>query len=341
MNGKPGENLTNDPILSNEGGSLGRADTRAFARRSLHKIDFNLLVPLQALLMEVNVTHAAERTKVSQPTMSASLGRLRRHFNDPLLVRDGRSLKLTPFAVSLLDSVNKALDAMYSAMDKNAAFDSSSLRRTFTIITSDYVTIVLLKPLLKAVIKTVPNLRLDIMPPSQSMRSSLRRIECDLLIGPHSLVPEDVRTYQNRYLFTDRFVVVADKDNPAVGDSLSMEELTQLPYIDAMRDVKPSELWDVETLDKASFVNLSTKTGYFTTPMHLVAGTPMVTLTQARLFNLFGPSWGLRAVPLRYELPSVVETMYWHSKHTADPAHIWLREKLSEVAASLEATVDR
>jgi DNA-binding transcriptional LysR family regulator len=60
----------------------------------------------------------------------------------------------------------------------------------------------------------------------------------------------------------------------------------------------------------------------------------MITLVPARLYELLGPKIGLRAIPLETEM-SLYETMYWHPKHNADPEHIWLRDKLSDVAQSL------
>lgn len=75
-------------------------------------------------------------------------------------------------------------------------------------------------------------------------------------------------------------------------------------------------------------------TGSFGAPMHLVAGTSMVTLAQSRLYQALGASYGLRAIPLEERL-TLTETMYWPPSHIADPAHTWLRSKISDVAASL------
>lgn len=65
----------------------------------LHRLDLNLLLAFDALIAERNVTRAAERMSVGQPTMSASLARLRKFFDDPLLVRQGRSLVPTTRAL--------------------------------------------------------------------------------------------------------------------------------------------------------------------------------------------------------------------------------------------------
>jgi DNA-binding transcriptional LysR family regulator len=162
------------------------------------------------------------------------------------------------------------------------------------------------------------------------MSSVLRRIECDLLVAPSSLVPRELLSYQNRYLFTDEFLVVVDKDNESVGDRITIEELSRQRYLEYNVRV-------LRTMSEKHRVRatLSTDGGYFAVAMQLVAGTRMVTLAQARLVSLFGASAGLRAVALDVDLPLISESMYWHPKHTADPAHIWLRNRLAEVAATV------
>jgi DNA-binding transcriptional LysR family regulator len=282
------------------------------------------------LLIEANVTRAAERVNVGQPAMSASLAKLRRHFKDPLLIRDGRGMTLTPFAASLLEPVNQAVDSMQQVMGHHVAFDPVSLRRTFTVVTSDYVTMVLIKPFLKSIMDVAGGVVLNVVAPGPQMLSWLRRVECDLLIAPREVLPQelaqDIVNYPNRDLLTDRFVLVADQDNTALGDSVSPGELAELPFIDATPHLGPADR-NVNALRCIC-------AGNFTSPMHMVAGTPLTTLVQSRLYEALGARFGLRAIPLE-EQQSVTEAMYWHPRHTSDPAHMWLRRKLSEVAARL------
>jgi DNA-binding transcriptional LysR family regulator len=276
------------------------------ARDPLPKIDFNLLIPLRALLAEANVTRAAERTGVTQPAMSGSLARLRRHFGDPLLTRDGRGMKLTPFGATLVEPVNRAVDSMRSALDGHSTVRPRLGGRTFTIATSDYVSIVLIKPLLQSLWASTQKVFLKIVPPSGDALSPLEGDECDLLIVPRSLAPHGKLEYHSRHLFTDRFVAVADAGNGTIGESMASEA-----------DAVPAVV-----------------AGSFSARMYLVAGTSMVALVQSRLYEMFGRKIGLRAVPLENEL-SLYETMYWHPRHAADPEHIWLRDQLSAVARTL------
>src|SRR3978361_1311412 len=94
------------------------SDVRRYVGMGLSSVDLNLLIALDALLSERNVTRAAERTSVGQPAMSASLARLRKHFDDQLLVRVGRGLMPTPLAESLVGPVRDALAAAEVVMGR-------------------------------------------------------------------------------------------------------------------------------------------------------------------------------------------------------------------------------
>src|SRR6516165_692691 len=108
-------------------------------------VDLNLLLALDALLSERNVTRAAERLSVGQPAMSASLRRLRKHFGDPLLVREGRTLLPTPLAGTLAPLAREAVTALEAVFDRQRGFDPLVDSRSFTIMASDYVTVILLR----------------------------------------------------------------------------------------------------------------------------------------------------------------------------------------------------
>lgn len=292
----------------------------------LRKIDLNLLIPLQALLVEVNVTRAAERTGVTQPAMSGSLARLRRHFGDPLLTRNGRGMELTPFGAALAEPVDRAVDSMRSALGSRSTPKSRLVTRTFTVVASDYVSIVLIKPLLQSLWSSNLNVSLKIVPISDDTLSPLEADECDLLVAPRSVLPQGKLSYHSRHLFTDRFVAVADADNTTPGDSIAFDDIAELLHVSIPQGVKMP--W-IER-DPA----LAVSAGSFSARMHLVVGTPMIALVQSRLYELFGQEIGLRAIPLESEI-FLHETMYWHPRHAADPEHIWLRDKLSDVAQSL------
>ena len=133
-------------------------------RKQLHRLDLNLLLAFDVLIAECNVTRAAERMSIGQPAMSASLMRLRKFFGDPLLVREGRSLVPTSRALGLIEPIREALDTIESTVRISREFDPRTDHRTFTLMASDYVLLLLLSRLLAELEVEAPNIRFTVRP---------------------------------------------------------------------------------------------------------------------------------------------------------------------------------
>src|SRR5215470_3785169 len=116
---------------------------------NIRSFDLNLLLAFESLMIERNVTRAARRSGLSQPAMSNALGRLRRTFDDPLLVRTPDGMKPTPVAQSLMVAVRAALDSLRAALEEKPAFDAAASGRTFHLLANDYAEIILLAPMIK------------------------------------------------------------------------------------------------------------------------------------------------------------------------------------------------
>ena len=297
-------------------------------------MDLNLLVPLHALLTERSVTRAAERILVGQSAMSVSLAKLRRILDDPLLVKDGRRMVLTPLAESLVDQVGELMTDISSVLGAGTSFDPGADHRGFTVIGSDYVMRMLLGPLLREMDRVAPNVRLTILSLQSTHIDELRRGQHDLLLWPAGIAEVDVSTLSSSALFTDGFVGVVADDHPEVGDRLTVEQLSTLPCIE-VRGPGPSLIeTGFDELNMARRVVATTET--FTAAANMAAGTRMFAIVPRRLFDRLGTMTGLRAVDMDVPLPRLVESMYWHHRFTASPAHRWLRSTISRLAAQLD-----
>ena len=147
-----------------------------------NRFDLNLLVALEALLEEKNVTRAAERVCISQPAMSGSLQRLRERFNDPLLVRVGRSMELTPRAEGLLQPVQNILQEIQSTIDAEPTFDPKTARRSFTVLMSDYVSTVLVPEVVRQISKEAPGIKIQVVMLGANDHERLESGQADLII---------------------------------------------------------------------------------------------------------------------------------------------------------------
>ena len=185
-------------------------------KERLREVDANLLLSLHALLEERNLTHAGERMTMSQPAMSGALARLRKHFDDELLVRVGRGFELTPLAEQLRPVVAEAVEAAEALLGNQREFDPASSSQRFTVSMSEYAMTVLAEPLTNAAGRagTRParsrSTPIDVAP-DQFETQLMRR---DLIIGPLGFeFPGRLQP-----VFTDELVCVVARDNPRLVD---------------------------------------------------------------------------------------------------------------------------
>ena len=301
---------------------------------SLGGTDLNLMVALRALLEEGNVTKAGAKIGKSQPAMSTALARLRRHYQDELLVRVGRDYELTPFAKALVPSVQQTMQCVELALDTGQRFDPLTSRHVFRINASDYAITVLAEPLLRLMAEVAPGIRLDVDPIPEDMHESDHGLRtCDALIGPRGFGFAGSQAP----LFRDRFVCVVDPGNSRLADGrLTLDDLSVLPH--AVRNggrthvISPAD----RVMDELSVRRQIqvTAVGFLPLPF-LVAGTDLVAVIPERLALRVAVPLGLRVVEPPFGRVELIETLWWHPDRESTPEHAWLRRTLTEAAASL------
>lgn len=300
--------------------------------KNLANVDLNLLVALDALLAERNVTRAAERLQIGQSAMSSTLARLRRFFDDPLLIRKGRGMITTPLADSLIGPVRNALSTIESVLINRSEFDPHVDQRVFTISASDYVTLVLLRPLIQKLANVSPSVRVRVIPVNTTdYTEDLRHEQADLLILPLGLIPA-TSGYTQQIVFTDDYVVAVDEDNPNVGDALTLEQFSALPYL-AYQSGGRASLVDIQ-LDQLNIPRNTevTAQSFLIAPL-LLRGTPLMMLAHRRMGQLLAEQHELKLLPTPMDLQPLEQVMVWTPRYTNDAAHTWLREHIMTVAA--------
>lgn len=297
-------------------------------------VDLNLLTALDALLVEHNVTRAAERLSIGQSAMSAALNRLRKHYDDPLLVREGRRMMPTPLAESLAEPVREAMMSVEMVLGRPKGFDPSVHRRTFTVMASDYVTLIFLRPLLARLADEAPLQQVNVVPVSEDFGDQLRAGRIDMVVIPTELVDPKLGL-QQRHLFDDRYVLVADAGNDMVSQTMTTEALSSLPYVAYSGGPLPSIAeGQMDALGIVRRVELSTQS-FVVTPF-LITGTPFVSLVHERLArHVAGPA-GLKVVDAPIPLRPISEALFWNPRNQDDHAHAWLRRRIMEQAAALD-----
>lgn len=300
---------------------------------NLKNADLNLLVALEALLTERNVTRAAERLSLGQPAASAALRRLRRLFDDPLLVRQGRAMELTPLAQALIAPVRQVLGEVDGLLSIRPEFNPECDERSFSLLASDYVALILLRPLLARLGTVAPNIRVSLFPITMPFRAMLSRGEADLVLFPIEVDP-GMRVFPHRPLFTERYVCTVWNQHPDVSDEMTLELLSRLPYLSYTHVQLASS---VETqLDAAGVERRQeVSTGSFVVSPLMQRGTRLVALVHERLARALQQAAELRLLEPPLPLKPITEMMFWHPRSEDDPAHRWLREEVAAMAATI------
>jgi DNA-binding transcriptional LysR family regulator len=295
-------------------------------------IDLNLLVALGALLKERNLTRAGAKVNLSQPTMSGALARLRRHFDDELLVRSGRQYLLTPVAQRLLPAVHEALAQVERTFAATGEFDPATSGREFSVAIGGQ-SIVMLSELLHRVHNLAPGVQLQMrVIPADLIKDDRGMLEHDLLIAPMEYYRPDG---EPEVISRDRFVCVADRANPALRDGqLSLADLQALPH--AVARLPQAEADPLRTAQERLGVTpnvILTTPGWLPLPF-LVSGTDMVAAVPERLARRVSEAAGVTVIEPPFGRVDLVEAAWWHPMRGADPALTWLRSVLVQPAGN-------
>src|SRR3954452_11476997 len=297
---------------------------------TLGRLDLNLLVSLDALLQQRSVTRAAAQMGLSQPALSASLARLRRHFDDELLTRVGNDYRLTPLAVQLRELVRIALSGAERVFTAQPEFDPASSTREFSLLVSDYAVAVLGHTLATVLSEEAPRTRLRLTPHSPAMveRAEQVLLGADLMLLPHGFITD----LSHRDLYRDEWVCVVSADNPVADTGLTVEHLRTLPWVVTYHGQTASTpaARQMRMLSIESRVQVVTE-NFITVPT-LVAGSDRIAVLQRRLVDPLPLDTGIRALACPIELGPMVEAMWWHPALDDDHEHRYLRDVVARAA---------
>ena len=305
---------------------------------NLGSVDLNLLVALDALLAERNVTRAASRVGLSQPGMSSALARLRRLFDDPLLVREGTVLVATARAEALAGPVREALDIVQRALDARLGFDPRTDECTVTVGCSDYSVLLLIGPLVRRLAAEAPGVTIQIRPRSPDPVRMLRDGDADLVIEPTEIMQE-LAPLASQRLFTDRWLCCVWEGNRQVGDELSLQTYLQLGHIVYSTAAhQPGATVDTYLARVALPRRVEFIVQSFLLAPTLLQGTDLITMVLERAVPLLRRTADIRVLEPPLLLPPLIQGLWWSPHRTTDPALAWVRAKIGEVAAELSAT---
>lgn len=287
---------------------------------NLAAIDVNLVVALDALLSERNVTRAAKRLGLGQSAASHALARLRRLFDDALLVKVGRELVLTERASALVGPCSSAVAELKRLFETRTQFDPRTARRTFRIVATDNLEVYVLPRLSAILAKEAPFIELRFHHLNPDWPSALLRGDFELKLGRSSKLAPGLRSEE---LFRDRIVCVARRGHP-VGRRLSLRQYASLSHILVAPGGSEPGFIDQALAAAGLERRVAITVPHFLAALCAVAHSDSVLTVPARLLSAV-PGLRLRTVPLPVRVAEYTLTQVWSERHDGDEGHRWLR----------------
>ncbi|QGZ42786.1 transcriptional regulator, LysR family [Pseudoduganella flava] len=295
---------------------------------NLLRLDLNLLVTLDVLLEEHNVTRAAARLHLSQPSISVQLARLRDMLKDPLLLPGPRGMRPTARAEELRAPLRQALESLEQAVAPSAPFDPAAASQTWCVAASDYGESTVVLPALAGLRAAAPGTRLAVveMHPARIARQA-EQGDIDLAFHTVAGSPPGLR---RRTLFAERYVLVGRAGHPRLKRRPTLAQFCALDFAIVSPDGGGFEgVTDAALAQVGAQRRVVLSVPHFLFVASAVAQTDLVAMLPQRLARQLQGSQDLRVVEAPVDVPGYEMAMLWHERLHRDPAHRWLREHVA------------
>ncbi|WP_340613521.1 LysR family transcriptional regulator [Xenorhabdus thailandensis] len=291
---------------------------------NLRKIDLNLLVTLQVLLLEKHITRTANRLHKSQPAISHALANLRNMFDDPLLVRRFGRLELTARAQELLIPLREVLGQINTLIEPQV-FDPTQTKRTFRLSMSDYGARVLLPTLVRTFRTIAPNAKLSISQASrESMLIDVIDNEIDLALGVFpQKIPEDLRAHA---LFVENFSCLADSSTIPENGYLDQNSWLTRPHVSVAMRAGAEDDIDRILLKEGLHRKITVQLPHWGIANDIISGTDLILTVARRSLLSMENNHNLQIFSPPFDIPPFDFKMVWHKRQETDAAHCWLRK---------------
>lgn len=299
----------------------------------LEDLDVNLLVMLEALLEERNVTKAGLRVGRSQSAMSHALARLRDLLGDELLVKGKGGMVLTPRASLLAEPLQRGLSELRRALVQGPAFDPATSAREFRLVTSDYMELVLLPRLLARLSKDAPAVSLHCRTVDQThVPRVLEGGDFDMAVVVR--VSDTGESLMRCKLWEDEFVVVARRDHPALAETqeLDVQTYVQLGHVLLSPTGRGGGRVDQALEAQGLKRRLALRVGNFNVAPMTVAHSDLLLTAPRRLIEASSVCDRLKVFRPPIHIPRFSVYLTWHEAQHRDPGHRWLRDALLQAA---------
>ncbi|HEV7603018.1 MAG TPA: LysR family transcriptional regulator [Bradyrhizobium sp.] len=299
---------------------------------NLAALDLNLLVALDALLLEANVSRAAMRVGLSQPAASHALQRLRDVLGDPLLVRVGARMELTPRALALRGPLAQALDQVRGLFISDD-FDAARSERHFRLMMPDLAVELLMPPLMKQLDAAAPGIRIEVVPwrgPAIFTAEFARTIDLVISIG------DAFKGFHRQLLYTDSDALAVRRGHPMAAKLKRREAFLNARHVAVIIRGQNADLIDTWLLIKGVRRQIALVVPGYIEALHVVARSDLVAFVPRRLIAALAKPLSLTAIAPPLDPGIDEQFMFYPTRAQMDPGSIWLRNLMLDVGRGLE-----
>jgi len=298
---------------------------------NLADFDLNLLVVLDAIYEERNLTRAGQRLGLSQPAVSHSLNKLRQAFADPLFVRNGYLMEPTPLSEELRENVKAALELTARTLADRGRFEPARSCRTFNVGIQDYPMVIIMPRLMRHLKTVAPGITIRTFHMSmEERRKALEEKKLDLVVG----IRQDFgSSIFQQHLFDDSQGCLVRQGHPVIGDELTLEQYLEADFIGLSISDTQQAIVDRLLKEMGHRRNIRLTVENEVTIPQLVAATDFVANIAWLVAKEYLPWLPLRILPLPIHLEELRFFQYWHDRHHQDPGHVWLRQTIKQLCS--------
>ncbi len=299
---------------------------------NLAALDLNLLVALDALLREANVSRAAMRIGLSQPATSHALQRLRDLIGDPLLVRTGARMELTPRALALRAPLAQALDQV-RCLFVTDAFDAANSERQFRLMMPDLAVELLMPSLMAKVTQAAPNIRIDVVPwrgPAIFHAEFARTIDMVISIG------NAFKGFHRQLLYIDSDALAVRRGHPLGARLKTMDTFLRAKHVAVVLRGQPEDLIDTWLRSKGIERRIALVVPSYIEALHVAARTDLVAFVPRRLIAALARQLSLATVTPPLDPGNDEQYMFTPTRAQMDPGSTWLRTLMLRTGRELD-----
>ena len=307
----------------------------------ISKLDMNLVRVLDALLQTGSTVAAASHVGLSQPAVSAALGRLRHALGDELFVRRGQGLEPTDYAKSLTAPLRRNLTELELLLGGPQPFDPATATDIFRLGGSDFFAELLMPRLGRLVSKLAPGVRLQFLNLADADLEAMERLEIDLALMPVFPVRDHVAL---EIVMRSHMVVVARADHERIraeglspGDVMPLDLYCELGHVVFSTEGKLQALGDAALAETGRRRNVAMTLPFFSALGHVLTATDLIAMLPGQTAQSAARLLDLAVYRLPFAIDPIALAMIWYKRADATPAHQWLRASVRQIAVQLEA----